>query len=194
MACDGGAPGNFWSLAANLAFEGTRRFMLSLRVRASTARLSTLSLGLMILASVLCTRSPCPRGLAMASIDNRASGEGLPRTASRPSSRLPAPPARSSSPPPSRCAFTPGVGTSFRQAVAVGGHRRRTSSFHLRHSRHGRSLPRQRHAECQLCASVSELRPNPALNRTRRFGPSTWRCLVPAGRLAFRWALVAEAS
>jgi len=87
----------------------------------------------MTLASLFCAISPCQRRLAMASIGNRASGEGLPRTASRLLDRLPAPPALASPLASSRCALAPGITAASLHAVAAGGRGRIRSSPSLRH-------------------------------------------------------------
>jgi hypothetical protein len=58
----------------------------------------------------------------------------------------------------------------------------------LRHRRSGRTLLVQRHPKWPPRACVTALGPNPALNRTWRYVPSTWRAAVAPRRLAFRWA------
>ena len=133
------------------------------------------SLGLMTLASVLSASAKSAKPVAMASIGNRTSSGGRPRTPSRLLDRLPEPPTLASPLASSRCAFTPGATAPSFCAVAAGGRRRIHSSPGLQHQRSGRTLLVPHRPEWAPRACVTDLRPNPAVERTRGYVASTWR-------------------
>jgi len=142
----------------------------------------------MTLASVLSASAKSAEPVAMARIDNRTSVEGRPRTASRLGDRLPAPPALASPLASSRCALTPGAATPSLHAVAAGGHRRSNSSPSLQHRHSGRRLLVPRRPEWAPHVCVTDLRPNPAVERTRRYGPSPWQRRWRRAPHLVRWA------
>jgi len=111
----------------------------------------------------------------------------IERTAFRLVARFPAPQSFSSQLAAARRAFTPRASASLIPAITVRGRRCINSLLCLRLRRSGRRLLGPRHSVCRPHAHITELWPNPAFERTRRFRFSTWRALARrAGYLALQ--------